>query len=269
MQHSLPVRGVLAVASACTSDGMEKIGSACMLAGSLLQGFSSCMRLWDLSRSFVPRFARILYRSMEFLTSSQRDFLQQLEPPSEPGRSEMILSRRNLWHHDANHPLRPQERVRLLLSSAAEDFCEWIENSVQEPEAVAWNYLLWQSHEKAAVEDDASSVAPSLSGDLFQERERLATYLALTPERKAALCGWDSSHTAITRAAGFVPPPEASPEAPSSWQKRLREVEQGLTALRRRVDVVEECTGTVIGEGSRDCHAFRLRRLEASCGLGP
>ena len=123
---------------------------------------------------------------MELLTSSQRDFLQRLEPPPEPGCSETTLSRRNLWHHDVNHPLRPQERVRLLLSSAAEDFCEWIENSVQEPEAVAWNYLLWQSHEKAAVEDDASSVAPSLSGDLFQERERLAAYLALTPERKAS-----------------------------------------------------------------------------------
>ena len=200
---------------------------------------------------------------MELLTSSQRDFLERLEPLPEPGRSETTLSRRNLWHHDINHPLRPQERVGLLLSSSAEDFCEWIENSVQEPEAVAWNYLLWQSHEKAAVDDDADSVAPSLSGDLFQERERLAVYLALTPERKAALCGWQSSNAAITRLARFVP------EAPPSWRKRLREVEQGLTALRSRVDVVEERTGTVIGEGSRDCHAFRLRRLEASCGLAP
>ena len=36
--------GVLAVASACTSDGMEKIRSACMLEGSLLQGlrFHAC-----------------------------------------------------------------------------------------------------------------------------------------------------------------------------------------------------------------------------------
>ena len=206
---------------------------------------------------------------MELLTASQRDFLQRLEPLPEPGRSDTILSRRNLWHHDVNHPLRPQERVRLLLSSSAEDFCGWIESSVQEPEAVAWNHLLWQSHEKAAVDDDADSVAPSLSGDLFQERERLAVYLALTPERKAALCGWESSKTAITRLAGFVQPSAASPEAPSSWRKRLREVEQGLTALRSRMDVVEERTGTVIGEGSRHCHAFRLRRLEASCGLAP
>ena len=139
---------------------------------------------------------------------------------------------------------------------------------MQEPEAEAWNCLLWQSHEKAAVNDDAASVAPSLSGDLLQERERLAAYLALTPEQKAALCGWESSNTAITRLVGFVPLSAAS-EAPSSWRKRLREVEQGLTALRSRMDVVEERTGAVIGEGSRDCHAFRLRRLEASCGLAP
>ena len=206
---------------------------------------------------------------MELLTPSQRDFLQPLAPLPEPGRSETILSRQNLWRHDVNHPLRPQERVRLLLSSSAAGFREWIEASVQEPEAEAWNCLLWQSHEKAAVDDDAASVAPSLSGDLLQERERLAAYLALTPAKKAALCGWESSNTAITRLVGFVPLSAASPEAPSSWRKRLREVEQGLTALRSRVDVVEERMGTVIGEGSRDCHAFRLRRLEASCGLAP
>ena len=227
------------------------------------------MQLWDFSRSFVLCFARVLQRNMELLTASQRDFPQRLEPSPEPGSSDTFLSRRNLWYHDVNHPLRPQERVRMLLSSAAEDFCEWIESSVQEPEAVAWNHLLWQSHEKATIDDDADSVAPSLSGDPFQERERLAVYLALTPERKAALCGWESSKTAITRLAGVAQPSAASPEAPSSWRKRLREVEQGLSALRSRMDVVEERTGTVIGEGSRDCHVFRLRRLEASCGLAP
>ena len=205
---------------------------------------------------------------MEFLTPSQRDFLQQLAPLPESGRSETILSRQNLWRHDVNHPLRPQERVQLLLSSSAEGFREWIEASVQEPEADAWNCLLRQSHEEAAVNDDAASVAPSLSGDLLQERERLAAYLALTPQQKANLCGWESS-TAITRLVGFVPLSTASAEALSSWRKRLREVEQGLTALRSRMDVVEERTGAVIGEGSRDCHAFRLRRLEASCGLAP
>ena len=206
---------------------------------------------------------------MELLTPSQRDFLQQMSPLSEPERSEPILSRQNLWRHVVSHPPRPQERVRFLLSSSAAGFREWIEASVQEPEAEAWNCLLWQSHETAAEDDDAASVVPSQSGDLFRERERLAAYLALSPEQKAALCGWDSSNTAITRLVGFVPLSAASPEAPSSWRKRLREVEQGLTALRSRVDVVEERTGTVIGEGSRDCHAFRLSRLEASCGLAP
>ena len=185
--------------------------------------------------------------------------MEQPAPLTEFGSSAMILSRRNLLRHDINNFWCPQERARALLAASSEVYREWIEASApQEPEAEAWNQAIYQSHNQAAVIDDTDSVAPSSSA-----------YLCLTPAKKAALCGFESSNTAITRLVGFVPLSAASPEAPSSWRKRLREVEQDLTALRSRVDAVEERTGAVIGEGSRDCHAFRLRRLEAACGLTP
>ena len=205
---------------------------------------------------------------MELLTPSQKDFLQGMAPPPRQECSDALLSRHNIWRHNISLPPRPQERVRFLLSSSAAVFREWIQASVQEPEAEAWNCLLWQSHESTAADDDAASVVPSQSGDRLQERERFAAYLALSPEQKAALCGWDSSNTAITRLNGFVDQTAVASE-PTSWRKRLRDVEAGLAALQGRMDVVEERTGTVIGEDSRNCHAFRLRRLEVSCGLAP
>ena len=100
---------------------------------------------------------------MEFLTASQRDFLQQLQPAgaTEPS-SAQVLSRQALWRHDANHPLRPRARVESLLFSSAEGFRNWIESSVQEPEAETWNRLLWNAHEVPAQDDDAASLEPSL-----------------------------------------------------------------------------------------------------------
>ena len=104
----------------------------------------------------------------------------------------------------------------------------------------------------------------------FQERERLAVYLALSPERKAALCGWSSSGTAATRVVPFVQLSQKSSAEPSrAWRKRLLDLEDGFAALRGRVDAVEERTGVVLGPSSQNCHASRLRRLEAYCGIAP
>lgn len=193
--------------------------------------------------------------------------MARLEPSPEPGSSGTTLSRRNLWLH--NNSYRPQLRIQSCLDSAHQEFCAWIESAIQEPEAVAWNHALWYSHQGPTDQDEAESITPTVSGDTAKERERLGVYLSLTPERKAALCGCEFSRTAVTRLAGFVIPSVASPRAPSSWRKRLREVEQDLFALRSRVDIVEEHTGTVVGERSKDCLVFRLNRLEASLGLAP
>ena len=198
---------------------------------------------------------------MECLTPSQQQFLEEM-------RLDTRLSRQAVWRHDIQNPPRPQARVQFWLSSSTADFRRWIEDSVQEPEAEAWNCLLWKAHESPTEDDDASSVTPSCSGDLFQERERLAAYLALSPERKAALCGWDFSCTAATRMVGFVQL-STECEPPASSRKRLRDIEEDLLALRGRMDHVEERTGTVLGESSKDCHAFRLARLERACGIQP
>ena len=148
---------------------------------------------------------------MEFLSASQRDFLQA--PHAEP--SGPVLSRQALWRHDANHPLRPRARVESLLAASAAGFRDWLDSSVQEPEAEAWNRTLWSAHQAPALEDDATSLAPSCSGDIFQERERLAVYLALSDAQKAALCGWCSSDTAATRVLPFVQLSQKSSAEPS------------------------------------------------------
>ena len=199
-------------------------------------------------------------RSWSFLTPSQRDFLQQLAPLPETERSGTAsVSPKSVASRCQPSSATSREGAVFCYHHLLLVFASGLKLRYRSPKPKLGTASYGSPTRQPLPMMMPLPWFPASLGTFLQERERLAAYLALSPEKKAALCGWDSSNTAITRLVGFVPLSAASPEPPSSWRKRLRDVEEGLAALRGRVDVVEERTGTVIGEASRDCHAFRLR----------
>lgn len=174
-----------------------------------------------------------------------------------------VLTRQNVWRHNALHSCQPGLRCAALVEASSSTSWAVLARVAQEPEAEQQTRNLWACQFCPSFPDNLS-LPESSSGDIVPERERLGVYLSLTPEQKAALSGADASITEATHMFAALPCFAASASQGSrSLRKRVRELELAFAALRERTDDLEQTTGVILGPGSRDNHAARLRRLEA------